>query len=186
MHWFLDPITKHYFDFSGRVTRKTFWLFVLLACVINIIFSVLDHLISTAFDVPVIVYEFLFYVVLVVVIVCIYISVRSVSFQTKKNNMFGGLALVFVLYTQSLMTYPDLSTFYFMFILPPAIALTSRRLHDKGISGWWQLPGLLIPVLGWVVLFCFLSFKGDQAANKYGPSPYADSVPVPPAGDNAD
>ncbi len=29
MHWFLDPITKHYADFSGRASRKQYWMFVL-------------------------------------------------------------------------------------------------------------------------------------------------------------
>lgn len=29
MHWFLDPITKHYADFTGRATRKQYWMFIL-------------------------------------------------------------------------------------------------------------------------------------------------------------
>lgn len=29
MHWFLDPIQYHYFDFTGRATRREFWLFTL-------------------------------------------------------------------------------------------------------------------------------------------------------------
>ncbi len=28
MHWFLDPITKHYADFSGRASRKQYWMFL--------------------------------------------------------------------------------------------------------------------------------------------------------------
>jgi len=29
LHWFTDPITKHYADFKGRATREQFWLFLL-------------------------------------------------------------------------------------------------------------------------------------------------------------
>lgn len=27
MHWFLDPIQNHYTDFSGRATRREYWMF---------------------------------------------------------------------------------------------------------------------------------------------------------------
>jgi uncharacterized membrane protein YhaH (DUF805 family) len=33
----------------------------------------------------------------------------------------------------------------------PSIAVTARRLHDIGRSGWWQLVGI-IPMIGWAVL----------------------------------
>ncbi len=29
MHWFLDPIQKQYADFTGRATRREFWMFYL-------------------------------------------------------------------------------------------------------------------------------------------------------------
>jgi uncharacterized membrane protein YhaH (DUF805 family) len=34
MHWFLDPITKHYLDFEGRATRQQFWMFQLFLIVV--------------------------------------------------------------------------------------------------------------------------------------------------------
>ncbi|MFM2339837.1 MAG: hypothetical protein RLZZ360_473 [Candidatus Parcubacteria bacterium] len=36
MHWFLDPITKHYADFEGRVGRQEYWMFVLISVLIQI------------------------------------------------------------------------------------------------------------------------------------------------------
>jgi uncharacterized membrane protein YhaH (DUF805 family) len=36
MHWFLDPITKHYVDFAGRVGRQEYWMFVLISVLIQI------------------------------------------------------------------------------------------------------------------------------------------------------
>lgn len=39
--------------------------------------------------------------------------------------------------------------------LVPYIAVASRRLHDTGRSGWFQLVGF-IPVLGWIILLVWL------------------------------
>lgn len=36
MHWFLDPIQKHYVDFAGRVGRQEYWMFVLFSILIQI------------------------------------------------------------------------------------------------------------------------------------------------------
>ncbi len=40
MHWFLDPIQKHYADFEGRVGRQEFWMFVLFSILIQIAFDI--------------------------------------------------------------------------------------------------------------------------------------------------
>ncbi len=42
MNWFIDPIKNHYVDFEGRVTRKPFWLFVLITAVISAILDIVD------------------------------------------------------------------------------------------------------------------------------------------------
>ena len=39
----------------------------------------------------------------------------------------------------------------FLGTLLPCLAVSSRRLHDIGRSGWWQLIGF-IPLIGWVLL----------------------------------
>jgi uncharacterized membrane protein YhaH (DUF805 family) len=36
MHWFLDPITKHYVDFAGRIGRQEYWMFVLFSIIIQV------------------------------------------------------------------------------------------------------------------------------------------------------
>lgn len=33
----------------------------------------------------------------------------------------------------------------------PSLAVTARRLHDIGRSGWWQLIGM-VPFIGWIVM----------------------------------
>ncbi len=52
----------------------------------------------------------------------------------------------------------------------PGIAVTCRRLHDIGKSGWLQLVAL-IPCVGWIIVIvwcCQDSMPGD---NMYGPNP---------------
>ena len=40
--------------------------------------------------------------------------------------------------------------------LIPGFAITSRRLHDIDMSGWWQLI-VIIPVVGWILMLVWLS-----------------------------
>jgi len=45
--WLLEPITHHYLDFSGRTSRKAYWMFVLVyMCVMAIIAAI-----ETALDI---------------------------------------------------------------------------------------------------------------------------------------
>lgn len=52
----------------------------------------------------------------------------------------------------------------------PSIAVTVRRLHDTGRSGWWWLLSALCGI-GAIIVFVFC--LGDSAAgdNQYGPNP---------------
>lgn len=49
----------------------------------------------------------------------------------------------------------------------PSIALASRRLHDAGRSGWWQLLWL-IPIVGWIIIIVWLATKTEPIDNMYG------------------
>jgi uncharacterized membrane protein YhaH (DUF805 family) len=49
----------------------------------------------------------------------------------------------------------------------PNIALASRRLHDTGRSGWWQLLWL-IPIVGWIIIIVWLATKTEPIDNMYG------------------
>ncbi len=55
-------------------------------------------------------------------------------------------------------------------ILIPGIAVSVRRLHDTGRSGWWLLI-VLVPLIGWIVLLIFMLIDGQPGQNAYGPSP---------------
>ena len=48
----------------------------------------------------------------------------------------------------------------------PAIAAGSRRLHDIGKSGWWQLL-FIIPIIGWILLIVWLATNTKPEGDKY-------------------
>lgn len=57
-------------------------------------------------------------------------------------------------------------------LLVPSIAVTFRRLHDTGRSGWWWLLSLLCGI-GGIILLVFCLIPGNPGANEYGPDPKA-------------
>ncbi|HEV7147700.1 MAG TPA: DUF805 domain-containing protein [Pedococcus sp.] len=59
----------------------------------------------------------------------------------------------------------------------PTLAVSVRRLHDTGRSGWWVLVDL-VPFVGWIVLVVFCVQDSQPGTNAYGPSPKgADVIP---------
>ncbi|HEY1437655.1 MAG TPA: DUF805 domain-containing protein [Casimicrobiaceae bacterium] len=65
-----------------------------------------------------------------------------------------------------------LSGIYTLAVLIPGIAVTVRRLHDTGRSGWWILI-VLVPIVGWIVLLIFMLIDSQPEQNAYGSSPKA-------------
>ncbi|TYP92196.1 Uncharacterized membrane protein YhaH, DUF805 family [Fodinibius salinus] len=59
---------------------------------------------------------------------------------------------------------------YGLGILIPSLAVSVRRLHDTGRSGWWILIQL-VPAIGAIVLIVFLVQDSDTGANEYGENP---------------
>ena len=57
-------------------------------------------------------------------------------------------------------------------ILFPYISVTSRRLQDRNISGWWQLSYLTI--IGVFVIFILLMLPSKEDENKWGRNPLLD------------
>jgi uncharacterized membrane protein YhaH (DUF805 family) len=60
-------------------------------------------------------------------------------------------------------------------LLLPTLAVTVRRLHDTGRSGWWILISL-IPLAGAIVLLVFECQDSEPGPNRFGPSPKSDAA----------
>ena len=65
-----------------------------------------------------------------------------------------------------------LGLLYALAMLIPGIAVSVRRLHDTGRSGWWLLIGF-IPFIGWIVVLVFMVLDSQPGDNQYGPNPKA-------------
>ena len=55
-------------------------------------------------------------------------------------------------------------------VMIPSIAMTVRRLHDIGKSGWFCFIGC-IPIVGLVFMIIWLTRPSDPHTNEYGPLP---------------
>jgi len=126
---------KQYAVFSGRATRKEFWIFFLYNSILEFAFG-----------------------------------------HAEKTGL--------------------LVTVYSLFIITPFFAVTIRRMHDLGKSGWWALiflliiildnilslfgfpaiassqyyPYLFIFILGMLVFMIIMALPGNKGTNKYGES----------------
>lgn len=52
-------------------------------------------------------------------------------------------------------------------LVVPYFAVTVRRLHDTGRSGWWSVFLLFLPIVVWILAL----FDGDPQPNQYGEDP---------------
>ena len=81
--------------------------------------------------------------------------------------------ILFILYSITKMSFFSyLFSLYQMMLLVPTYSLNTRRLHDIGKSGWWQLIGA--SVIGGIILLIWLARRGETDENLYG----ADPLPV--------
>lgn len=77
-------------------------------------------------------------------------------------------------------TFPLLYAVYALGVLCPSLAVSIRRLHDTGKSGWWILISL-VPVIGGFWFLYLMVIDGNPGDNLYGPSPKAGMAAAPAA-----
>lgn len=88
-------------------------------------------------------------------------------------ELFSLIALVVLLILDFVVgTYFVLYGLYCVGIILPSLAVTVRRLHDLGKSGWWIFISL-VPLIGGIWLLVLLVTDGTAGDNPYGPSPKA-------------
>lgn len=63
-----------------------------------------------------------------------------------------------------------LGLFLFLGVIVPSTAVTARRMHDIGQSGWMQLIAFL-PVIGWIAVLVMCILPGQPHPNGWGPVP---------------
>lgn len=59
---------------------------------------------------------------------------------------------------------------YALAVFIPSLAVTVRRLHDTGRSGWWFLISL-VPFVGGIILLVFVCTDSQPGPNMFGPNP---------------
>lgn len=85
-------------------------------------------------------------------------------------NVIISIVLAFIEY---MLGIGFLSLIYSLAILIPSLAVSVRRLHDVGKSGWFYFI-ILIPLVGPIWLLVLFATEGDKGSNEYGPDPKAD------------
>ena len=66
--------------------------------------------------------------------------------------------------------FPILSTIVSLGLVVPGLAVSVRRLHDIGKSGWNILFGF-IPIVGVILLIVWYAKDGQMGSNKWGYNP---------------
>ena len=62
--------------------------------------------------------------------------------------------------------YDPISIIVSLVLLLPSLAVSVRRLHDIGRSGWWIFIAV-VPILGWLLLLYWYVQPGDEGRNDY-------------------
>jgi uncharacterized membrane protein YhaH (DUF805 family) len=112
---------------------------------------------------------------------------------SRSRFWIAASALILLLVIYEAVANPTLKLLTFWFVYPVMLAsgacIVSKRLHDRGRSGWWAALVLLammliwrtpeggrlllaLPVLIWSTVELGL-LPGEQGANRFGPSPLA-------------
>lgn len=98
---------------------------------------------------------------------------RSEYWYWALFQILVGFVLIGIDYSVGLIVLDDmgiLTTLFSLVVLVPNIAVTVRRLHDIGRSGWWYWI-YFVPILGFIVLLVFCVTDSKPEENEYGPSP---------------
>ena len=94
-----------------------------------------------------------------------------------------------LLSTFSEFAFSPFSTIFGLVVLLPNLAVTARRLHDIGKSGWWQLVWFVIAGAGWILFVIGIiitivrlvsgeGFFGIEDGDFFSDADFADFVPA--------
>lgn len=89
------------------------------------------------------------------------------------NCIFSwALCILGIVFKESTLGYIFMGLYfvYLLAVLVPCLAVTVRRLHDLGKSGWWWFI-ILVPIVGPIIILVFCVMDSQPGANEYGPNP---------------
>lgn len=89
-------------------------------------------------------------------------------------TLFNVIIIFGVIFLSSLIGLEDYAMIpvgiYMLVIFIPSLALTVRRFHDMGKSGW-NILIRFIPVIGGIWYLVLMCSDSEYRINKYGPNP---------------
>ncbi len=159
MKWFLDVMRNKYATFSGRARRSEFWYFQLVNQIILFGFRIVLALVFL----PLLVGYFSFAQSSVTPMSDAQMQ-TAVQQLTPMAGISFGMWIILAIYTV-----------YGLVVMIPSFAVTVRRLHDTGRSGWYVLlPYIPIPLVNFiclVILLVYLCEDSKPGTNEYGVNP---------------
>ena len=140
--WIKDGFTKNFINGKGRASRMEYWCIAIVAAVIGAIGFSVDYESLSSFAQSGMAYY------------NPYASPEQIVSDLISTGQWfpTGMAIAFVV------------------AAPPAIAVTSRRLHDMNVTGWAAIV-TLIPTIGQIASIVIGLPGGAAGDNKYGPNP---------------
>ena len=153
--YFIGCITKRFAQFSGRARRREFWGFVLFSFIFRYLIQFFSSFILFPFIMSDVFGERIF-----------------------DAYMSGGIIDMYgeIFRNPGFITTYGLLTVVSLFLMIPSLAVSVRRLHDIGKSGWFLLI-TLIPVVGSIIFIIYAAQEGVRRPNKYGEDPKAPQTP---------
>lgn len=86
--------------------------------------------------------------------------------------LFNIIVAAVISIVGSLIGLKWLASLYSLAVFIPSLALSIRRLHDTGRSGWWLLIGL-VPLIGGIWLLVLFCLDSQPETNEWGANPKA-------------
>ena len=152
MHWYTD-VLKKYAVFSGRASRKEYWMFFLWNIIISFFIGVLIGIVTTATGVSKDTGDFVQAIYsLAIMMPSIAVAFRRLHDTGRSGWWLGG---------------------ELMFIAVSVLITIGLVLMGANIALLILIPFVFIPVVAIysIVLTVFLIQKGMVGKNKYGPDP---------------
>ncbi|QDO94922.1 DUF805 domain-containing protein [Formosa sediminum] len=85
-------------------------------------------------------------------------------------NMIISWSISLLGYLFDVSIFSILSGIYSLAVFIPGFAVSVRRLHDVGKSGWFLLIAV-IPIIGWIWLIVLMATDSEVGPNNWGDNP---------------